>query len=525
MNAERLLAHYERIAEAPDAIARLRRLILDLGVRGKLTNYRAATAEVTKLGRLAEFVMGQAPPGNTCNDRGEGTLFVKVGEFGDRFPEHRAWTTQPLKFARTGDVLICVVGATIGKLNLGTDCAIGRSVAAIRPCPELDQTFLYYSLMPFTLRLRENARGTAQGVISRPDLDKIAIWLPPLPEQHSIVAKIEELMALCDQLEKSRTAREETRDRLTAASLARLNDPDPETFQTDARFALDALPSMTARPDQIKQLRQTILNLAVRGKLVPQDSRDEPASELLKRIAEERAGLVKQRVIRREDELPPVDQGEVPFDIPALWTWSRIGSVVLFSQYGTSQRAVATEAGVPVLTMGNIQNGLVIWGHEKRIPSDAEHLPNLYLKRFDILYNRTNSAELVGKTGIYLGEDECRTFASYLIRLRPSLASTDPRFLNLAMNAPDFRRTQIVPLIKKQTGQANVSGTALKNMLVPIPPYAEQKRIVAKVDELMALCDRLEASLAAGETARSRLLDALLHEALEPSVDRLEVAA
>ena len=104
--------------------------------------------------------------------------------------------------------------------------------------------------------------------------------LPPLAEQHRIVAKVDELMALCDRLEAARAEREATRDRLTAASLARLNAPDPDTFRDDARFALDALPALTARPDQIKQLRQTILNLAVRGKLVPQDPNDEPASEL-----------------------------------------------------------------------------------------------------------------------------------------------------------------------------------------------------------------------------------------------------
>ena len=107
-------------------------------------------------------------------------------------------------------------------------------------------------------------------------------------------------MGLCDRLEAARAGREAVRDRLAAASLARLNAPDPETFQADARFALDALPALTTRPDQIKHLRQTILNLAVRGKLVPQDANDEPASELLKRIAKEKARLVKAGAIKQE---------------------------------------------------------------------------------------------------------------------------------------------------------------------------------------------------------------------------------
>ena len=137
----------------------------------------------------------------------------------------------------------------------------------------------------------------------------------------------------------------------------------------------------------------------------------------------------------------------------------------------------------------------------------------------------TNSAELVGKTGIYLGDDGVRTFASYLIRLRPSLLSTNPRFLNMTMNTPEFRETQIIPLIKKQTGQANVNGTALKNMLIPLPPLAEQHRVVAKVDALMGLCNRLEASLATAADTRRRLLDALLADALAPSMEHKFEAA
>jgi type I restriction enzyme S subunit len=255
----------------------------------------------------------------------------------------------------------------------------------------------------------------------------------------------------------------------------------------------------------------------VRGKLVPQDENDEPASELLRHIATERADLVRKKEIRREEPLDPIQEIELPFEVPVRWVWSRIGDAVLFTQYGTSQKSHPSEKGVPVLTMGNVQDSLVVWNNEKRIPEASEDLPALFLRKFDLLYNRTNSAELVGKTGIYLGEDGVRTFASYLIRLRPSLQWTNPRFVNMAMNTPEFRATQIIPLIKKQTGQANVNGTALKNMLVPLPPLTEQHRIVAKADELMALCDRLETSLTAADATRRRLLEALLHEAITPA--------
>ncbi|PDS63518.1 restriction endonuclease subunit S [Rhizobium anhuiense] len=263
-------------------------------------------------------------------------------------------------------------------------------------------------------------------------------------------------------------------------------------------------------PDAIARLRRFILDLAVRGKLVPQDPADEPASELLKRIAAERDELVRGKVIRKDAPLAVSTVRHFPHVIPSSWTWTRVGDTALFTQYGTSQKSHVSQSGVPVLTMGNIQDGCVIWGNEKRIPEASDDLPALYLRTFDLLYNRTNSAELVGKTGIYMGENDARTFASYLIRLRPSLLHSSPIYLNFAMNAPCFRETQIVPLIKKQTGQANVSGSALKSMLIPLPPLAEQHRIVAKVDELMALCDELEATRKERETKRDRLVTASL---------------
>jgi len=145
------------------------------------------------LGDVASFVMGQAPPGAACNFDGVGTPFVKAGEFGSDRPIIREWTTDPKKFAKATDVLICVVGATCGKINLGADCAIGRSVAAIRPQPTaLDQFFLHYFLEGQVLALRGGSLGAAQTVISKDMLAALPIPLPPLDEQKRIVAVLDE---------------------------------------------------------------------------------------------------------------------------------------------------------------------------------------------------------------------------------------------------------------------------------------------------------------------------------------------
>ena len=147
-------------------------------------------------------------------------------------------------------------------------------------------------------------RGIAFPSVSRQQIDDIPVPLPPLAEQHRIVAKVDELMALCDRLEAAQTERESRRDKLAAASLHRLNNgANADEFREHARFHLRHLPRLTTRPEHIQQLRQTILNLAVRGQLVPQDPNDEPASELLKRIQAQKARLIRDGGIKKDKSI------------------------------------------------------------------------------------------------------------------------------------------------------------------------------------------------------------------------------
>ena len=578
MSIDLLFADFDRLIQSAESVHRLRRFILDLAVRGKLApqdpndepasellkriaaekarlvkagaigkqDAEAITPKEyphelppnwgwTRLGAIGDWGSGSTPHRGEEGLYGGGITWLKSGELNDNpyllGAEETVTKTAIEKGSfrenQPGDVLIAMYGATIGKVAILAEYAVtNQAVCGCTPFGGVFNQFLFLYLKSQRGNFRTASEGGAQPNISKVKIVGTPFPLPPLAEQHRIVAKVDELMALCDRLEAARAEREATRDRLATASLARLNtpDPDPTTFQHDVAFALKNLAPLTTRPDRIKALRQTILNLAVRGKLVPQHPNDEPASKLLKRISLERNDLVARNVLRREKPLATIDANKPPFKVPSGWKWSRIGEAVLFTQYGTSTKSSSSEQGVPVLTMGNIQDGLVVWRNEKRIPNTAEELPALYLKRFDLLYNRTNSAELVGKTGIYLGEDDCRTFASYLIRIRASREHFCPHFLNLTMNTPEFRETQIAPLIKKQTGQANVNGTALRHMLIPVPPLAEQRRIVAKVDKLMALCDRLEASLATGDNTCRRLLAASLHESVKPDGNREELA-
>jgi len=355
------------------------------------------------------------------------------------------------------------------------------------------------------------------------DVTQFTVPLPPLAEQQRIVAKVDELMTLCDHLERSRTAREKTRDRLTASSLARLNDPDPETLQDDARFALDALPSMTARPDQIKQLRQTILNLAVRGKLVPQDPKDEPASELLKAIREIRRRLYREKRIPKPKVLPSIGETEWPFALPSGWSWSVLGELCYQVSDGPhfSPQYVSSNDGVPFLSTRNVRVGSFDLSSVKYV-SRADHeefCKRIRPEKGDIIYTKG------GTTGIAKVNDLDFEFSVWvhLAILRIEKDRLYPRYIELTLNSPHcYEQSQ-----RYTQGISNfdLGLTRMIKITLPLPPLAEQKRIVAKVDELMALCDRLEANLTAGEDARSRLLDVLLHEALEPVAEKLEAAA
>ena len=562
MNADRLLAYYEKIADAPDAIPRLRRFILDLAVRGKLvpqdpndepaaelleriTAEKARlvkTGEIkkqsalppvapseepfsvpnvwewTRIGSTAYVEMGQSPPSEHYNRAGHGIPFFQgKADFGKRYPTARYWCAQPKKYAAQGDILISV-RAPVGPTNLASEpCCIGRGLAALRSHNGIDRYFLLRCLEAFEHELAALGFGTTFVAINKNQLTGFVIPLPPLAEQHRIVAKVDELMALCDRLEEGRTERETTRDRLTTASLARLNepDPDPAVFQNHAAFALDNLIPLTSRPDQIKALRQTILNLAVRGKLVKQDPNDEPASELLKRIASEKARLVKAEVIRRPKVPVLLSGDELPFHLPRAWAWTQIAELGVISPRNDSRDDhVASFVPMPMIPAEYGATNV----HEPRqwgeIKKGYTHFAegDVGLAKITPCFENGKSIvfrNLTGGTGS--GTTELHV-------VRPIFVDAD--YIVLFLKTPHFIETGI-PRMTGTAGQKRVPAEYFANSPFPLPPLAEQHRIVAKVDELMVLCERLEASLATSDNTR-RLLDALLHEALAPRTEIIQ---
>jgi len=540
MNSERLFAHYDQIADAPDAVKRLRHFVLHLAVRGKLVpqypNDEPASELLKKIEKHRENVEGARRNSGDSQGRikvlaGDGLPFslpsgwawvvlgdIVISRDGERVPvskQERECRAKLFDYYGASGVIDKIDSYLFDKplLLVGEDGAnlINRStpIAFIargkywvnNHAHVLDgicEEFLrYLELFINAIDLKPYVTGTAQPKMNQAKMNSIPVALPPLAEQLRIVAKVDALMALSDRLEAARTAREARRDRLTAVSLSRLNTPDPDTFQHDTCFVLDALPVLTTRPDQITQLRQTILNLAVRGKLVPQDPETSPAAQ------------TQSPVDKSTDGLPPA------------WHRMRLKNVLRENtQNGYSRRPDEAMNGTPILRIsaGTARRDGIVAEEEHKLISgiNAEVRSQYGLHRGDLLACRFNGNKaFVGRMTLfkdYLGI--APIYPDKLIRVRVSRELMLPEFLKLASESSEVR-SEIEAMCATTVGNWGISASNLKEVRFPVPPLGEQHRIIAKVDELMALCDRLEASLSTTAEGRRRLLDALVAEAVE----------
>ena len=255
----------------------------------------------------------------------------------------------------------------------------------------------------------------------------------------------------------------------------------------------------------IKKLRELILELAVRGKLVPQDPNDKPASVLLEKIAEEKKRLVKDGKIKRQKALPEVGEDEKTFEIPNGWVWTRLGNLSADIHYGYTASANPQIKKVRLLRITDIQNDSVNWDSVPGCEIGIKKVEDYKLSDGDILIARTGGT--IGKSYLVENIDLCSVFASYLIRVK-RIAGMYSHFIKTYLGS-QFYWNQLYEN-SMGTGQPNVNGNALKKLVFPLPPFAEQHRIVTKVDELMALCDQLEQQQIDSNDTHQALVETLL---------------
>jgi type I restriction enzyme S subunit len=502
MNAELLLAHFDRISDAPGAVLRLRRFILDLAVRGKLVEQSSVdhssndslgfriSSNLQKqegvprgwfagtVGDFLDLQYGKGLPASERKDSGLVPVFGSNGVVG--------YCSQALSEKST--VIIGRKGSA-GALNLCEGPSWTTDVAYFVEPPEFfNIRYLYFAL--HTLDLDTLGKGVKPG-LSRNDACQLDLCVPPLVEQHRIVAKVDELMALCDRLEGAQRERENHRDQLTASTHHHLNNgAGAETLRSQAEFFIGHLPRLTARPDQIKQLRQTILNLAVRG--------------MLTQHGENFIGILHSR------------DGNTPgseIRLPASWhvePLTAVASSIVDCPHSTPRW---TAEGKICVRTNQFRPGQLDISDARFVSESTylERIQRLEPQENDILYSREG-----GILGV-----ACRVppnvqlcLGQRMMLIRPS-RSTDPAFLEMVLNSPFITRIAK----EKTTGGAapRINVATVKAYQIPQPPLAEQHRIVAKVDELMALCDQLESHLFTTHTEAARLLDSVLHRALQTS--------
>ena len=268
-----------------------------------------------------------------------------------------------------------------------------------------------------------------------------------------------------------------------------------------------------------KALRQKILDLAIHGKLVPQDPNDEPASVLLERIKAEKERLIKEGKIKRSkksaksSDTPHYEN--VPFKVPDGWEWCRLEDIVCELKYGTSEKS-SSVGKIAVLRMGNITNVGTIDYSNLVYSSNDEDIKQYSLEKDDLLFNRTNSCEWVGKTAIYK-EEQPAIYAGYLIRIRPLLIFPD--YLNTVMNS-GYYRDWCYDVKTDAVNQSNINAQKLSQLMIPIPPLREQGRIVAEIDKWISLIDIVKNGKGDLQTiikqTKSKILDLAIHGKLVP---------
>ena len=264
----------------------------------------------------------------------------------------------------------------------------------------------------------------------------------------------------------------------------------------------------------LKKLRQSILQEAIEGKLTAswreQNPDIERASVLLEKIKIEKEQLIKEKKIKKQKPLPPINENEIPFEITDSWEWCRLGEIANGFQYGTSSKSLK-DGLIPVLRMGNIQNGLVIMS-DFVYTNNQKDLEKYNLSYNDILFNRTNSRELVGKTAIYTSNKKV-IYAGYLVRIT-IIGGISPKYINFLMNS-DLHRNWCNEVKTDAIGQSNINATKLKSYRVPLPPIEEQKEIVKKIENLFGICDELETQIKSSKKNSQTLMQAVLKEAFK----------
>ncbi|WP_272540069.1 restriction endonuclease subunit S [Providencia sp. PROV191] len=546
-------------------IKKLRELILELAVRGKLVpqdpndepasellkRIAAEKAELVKQGKIKK----QKPLPEINEDEKpfelpEGWGFMRMGhvghDWGQKTPENdftyidvgsinkelgaisepgvirpKDAPSRARKIVRRNTVLYSTVrpyllNIAIVDEDYDPEPIASTAFAIIHPWKGISSTFIYHYLRsPIFVSYVESCQtGIAYPAINDKQFFTGVIAIPPAEEQLRIVSKVNKLMSLCDQLEQQSLTSLDAHKKLVETLLATLTDSQnaKELSENWSRISqhFDTLFTTEASIDTLKQ---TILQLAVMGKLVPQDPNNEPASELVRRIEQEKAQMVKDGKIKKQKPLPPISDEEKPFELPMGWEWCRLGTLFNFQNGYAFKSEWFSDNGIRLVRNANISHGHINWADSVKLPdSRLSEFEGFSLNVGDIVISLDRPIINTGLKYAFIRECDLPCLLLQRVAKFSSIGNMIlSGFLskwlesNYFINAIDPGRSNGVP---------HISTKQLEMTLFPLLSQNEQDKIISKANELIQVCEHLKSRLQSAQQTQLHLADALTEAVL-----------
>ena len=556
-----LLSNLNLLATAPDGVAKLRELILTLAVQGKLLpqhprdepasvllkKIRAEKDRLIAEGKikrdkpLAEIAEEEKPfdlpVGWSFCQLGDLLLSIRSGgtpskqnpsywdgdipwasvkdlRFGEPISDTQDRITQAgldagSELAPVGSILICT-RMGLGKIGEALiDVAINQDLKAVLLGAGVDKQYF----INYFKTLAVVGSGMTVAGIKQDELLGFVVPLPPAAEQSRIVTRVEELMRLCDALEAKGQLEATQHAQLVSTLLATLTESEtPAQLAENWHRIAPHFDLLLDRPEAVDALEQTILQLAVRGHLVPQDPQDEPASVLLKKIRAEKDRLILEGKIKRDKPLPPIAEDEKPFELPQGWEWCQLDELVTIrggKRVANGYQLSSVPTDFIYVRVSDMKDGSIDDSDLRYLDAQMQSTISRYIITKDDIY-MTIVGATIGKCGLVPERFDGMNLTENAARLTPHLLAKDYLFRLLTS---EFCQSQFFGKTK-QVGVQKMALNRLAATLIPLPPLAEQSRIVARVASLRALCADLRQRLTTARTQQALLAQALVENSV-----------
>ncbi len=566
MNLEQLIDQFDLVTDNEEGLEQLRKLILKLAVQGKLTKQDSSDESVEDLLERIEQVKNKLyeerkirkprslkplKPDEIPFEIPSNWEWCKIGDIGKiqgggtpKTSNDEYWADEGISWLTPADLngngkyisrgrrdiskkglensstfllpkgtVLFSSRAPIGYVAIADqDLATNQGFQSCIPYEQGMNSYIYYYLKYVGEILDERASGTTFKEVSGTFVANVEFPLPPLEEQQRIVQKIVTLFSQVDELEKKVQQDREVDERLQVAVLDDLQSAEtPEVSKQSWQRLTDHFEQIYRKPEHIDQLKQAILNEAVRGRLVPQNPDDESAEKLLERIKEEKQRLYSEGEIRKPKDLDPVSSEEIPFGLPRNWKWVRLGDICQLITDGAHHTPNYIEDGVRFISVKNISGGEIDFTDCKYI-SEKEHeklSQRCNPERGDILLTK------VGTTGIPVVVEtdiEFSIFVSVAL-LKINTDFVNPYFLKYLIQSPLVYSQSLENT--RGVGNQNLVLRDINNFTIPFMPYKDQIKLTEEIERYFTWCDDLKEKLSRSQQTDQRLLEALVDGALE----------